>query len=226
MRHLQQHIAERPAPQTAARTAAPTPVLRYRNGRPITRRRYDHLWARIGRHLPWVATQQISTHWLRHTTLTWVEPASATASPAPTPATPTAAATTPAPPPPTSAPACPRSPPPSPHSPTNPTRSHDNQRHEPCRGPLRTGCGRIADGRHRRPSPDPSTDHHRGLGHRHRGDDLRRDQRHRPPHRSRRLAARRVAAVRHDRLAMSVSSASIPTSGCCASSRCGTNCRG
>ena len=28
---------------------------------------------RIGRHLPWVATQQISTHWLRHTTLTWVE---------------------------------------------------------------------------------------------------------------------------------------------------------
>ena len=36
-------------------------------------RRYDHLWARIGRHLPWVATQQISTHWIRHTTLTWVE---------------------------------------------------------------------------------------------------------------------------------------------------------
>jgi len=48
-------------------------LLRYRNGQPITARRYDHLWARIGRHLPWVATQQISTHWLRHTTLTWVE---------------------------------------------------------------------------------------------------------------------------------------------------------
>jgi hypothetical protein len=28
---------------------------------------------RIGRNLPWVATQQISRHWLRHTTLTWVE---------------------------------------------------------------------------------------------------------------------------------------------------------
>ena len=28
---------------------------------------------RIGKQLPWVATQQISTHWLRHTTLTWVE---------------------------------------------------------------------------------------------------------------------------------------------------------
>lgn len=48
-------------------------LLRYRNGRPITHRRYDHLWNRIGKHLPWVATQGISTHWLRHTTLTWVE---------------------------------------------------------------------------------------------------------------------------------------------------------
>ena len=48
-------------------------LLRYTDGRPITSRRYDHLWVRIGRQLPWVATQQISTHWLRHTTLTWVE---------------------------------------------------------------------------------------------------------------------------------------------------------
>lgn len=48
-------------------------LLRYANGRPITRRRYDHLWSRIGDHLPWVAAQQISTHWLRYTTLTWVE---------------------------------------------------------------------------------------------------------------------------------------------------------
>ena len=31
------------------------------------------LWVRIGRELPWVRTQGISTHWLRHTTLTWVE---------------------------------------------------------------------------------------------------------------------------------------------------------
>lgn len=66
MRYLQRHITERPA-------SPATSVLRYRNGRPITRRRYDHLWSRIGQHLPWVATQQISTHWLRHTTLTWVE---------------------------------------------------------------------------------------------------------------------------------------------------------
>lgn len=48
-------------------------LLRYRNGRPITARRYDHLWQRLGKQLPWIATQQISTHWLRHTTLTWVE---------------------------------------------------------------------------------------------------------------------------------------------------------
>ncbi len=48
-------------------------LLRYRDGRPLTYRRYDSLWARIGQHLRWVHTQQISTHWLRHTTLTWVE---------------------------------------------------------------------------------------------------------------------------------------------------------
>ncbi|MGI8312992.1 tyrosine-type recombinase/integrase [Saccharopolyspora hattusasensis] len=66
MAHLQQHAKQRGAPRTGQ-------LLRYTNGRPITTRRYDHLWNRIGRHLPWVATQQISTHWLRHTTLTWVE---------------------------------------------------------------------------------------------------------------------------------------------------------
>jgi site-specific recombinase XerD len=48
-------------------------LLRYASGQPITHRRYDHLWTRIGRHLPWVAAQGISTHWIRHTTLTWVE---------------------------------------------------------------------------------------------------------------------------------------------------------
>ncbi|MGO1053268.1 tyrosine-type recombinase/integrase [Crossiella sp. CA198] len=57
-----------------ARGAGPDDqVLRYRNGKPITSRRYDHLWQRIAKHLPWAAAQQITTHWLRHTTLTWVE---------------------------------------------------------------------------------------------------------------------------------------------------------
>jgi integrase/recombinase XerC len=61
------------------RGAEPTgQLLRYRNGQPITARRYDHLWSRIGKQLPWVATQQVTTHWLRHTTLTWVERRSAT----------------------------------------------------------------------------------------------------------------------------------------------------
>jgi integrase/recombinase XerC len=55
------------------RNAADGPLLRYADGRPVTSRRYDHLWARIGRHLPWVAAQGISSHWIRHTTLTWVE---------------------------------------------------------------------------------------------------------------------------------------------------------
>lgn len=66
MAYLQLHAEQRQAP-------AHGQLLRYADGRAITARRYDHLWARIGGHLPWVATQQISTHWLRHTTLTWVE---------------------------------------------------------------------------------------------------------------------------------------------------------
>ncbi|CAM3407052.1 site-specific integrase [Kibdelosporangium persicum] len=66
MTHLVHHAEDRHAPRDKQ-------LLRYRNGQPITSRRYDHLWHRIGQHLPWVATQQISTHWLRHTTLTWVE---------------------------------------------------------------------------------------------------------------------------------------------------------
>jgi site-specific recombinase XerD len=66
MAHLQQHATDRHAPRAGQ-------LLRYADGRPITSRRYDHLWTRLGKHLPWVATQQISTHWLRHTTLTWVE---------------------------------------------------------------------------------------------------------------------------------------------------------
>ncbi|SCL69654.1 tyrosine-type recombinase/integrase [Micromonospora peucetia] len=66
MMHLQRHAEERHATATGQ-------LLRYRSGLPIRYRRYDHLWVRIGEHLPWVYVQQISTHWLRHTTLTWVE---------------------------------------------------------------------------------------------------------------------------------------------------------
>ena len=66
MRYLQRHAEQRHATEEG-------PLFRYRSGQPITYRRYDHLWVRIGEHLPWVQAQQISTHWLRHTTLTWVE---------------------------------------------------------------------------------------------------------------------------------------------------------
>jgi integrase/recombinase XerC len=66
MAHLQQHAQHCHAPRNGQ-------LLRYTDGRPVTSRRYDHLWVRLGKHLPWVATQQVSTHWLRHTTLTWVE---------------------------------------------------------------------------------------------------------------------------------------------------------
>jgi integrase/recombinase XerC len=49
------------------------PVLRYRDGTPLTGRRYDSLWQRLRASLPWAAALQVSAHWLRHTTLTWVE---------------------------------------------------------------------------------------------------------------------------------------------------------
>ncbi|MFE9693730.1 tyrosine-type recombinase/integrase [Micromonospora sp. NPDC005806] len=65
--HLDEHARTRGAVLPTDR------LLRYCNGQAITSRRYDHLWARLGKRLPWVATQGVSTHWLRHTTLTWVE---------------------------------------------------------------------------------------------------------------------------------------------------------
>ena len=69
------HLAQRLAEHAEVRGAVlPTDgLLRYRDGRALTSRRYDHLWHRLGGQLPWVAAQGISTHWLRHTTLTWVE---------------------------------------------------------------------------------------------------------------------------------------------------------
>jgi integrase/recombinase XerC len=66
MTALLTHAEERCAP-------ANEQLLRNRRGKPITYRRYDNLWVRVGKHVPAVATQQVSTHWLRYTTLTWVE---------------------------------------------------------------------------------------------------------------------------------------------------------
>lgn len=69
MRHLLAHWDERGdgGPRSEAQ------LLRYANGSPLTYRRYDGLWKRLGEHLPWVAAQGISAHWLRHTVITWVE---------------------------------------------------------------------------------------------------------------------------------------------------------
>jgi integrase/recombinase XerC len=66
MGRLIEHGRERHAPPDGQ-------LLRYASGRPVTSRRYDHLWARLDRQLAWVRTQQVSSHWIRHTTLTWVE---------------------------------------------------------------------------------------------------------------------------------------------------------
>ena len=67
MTHLLAHTESRDGLESGER------LLRYPDGRPITYRRYDHLWKRLGEHLPWVETQHVSTHWIRHTILTWVE---------------------------------------------------------------------------------------------------------------------------------------------------------
>ena len=67
MTHLLAHAEGRGGLESGER------LLRYTDGRAITYRRYDHLWERLGEHLPWVETQHVSTHWIRHTILTWVE---------------------------------------------------------------------------------------------------------------------------------------------------------
>ncbi|WP_235921154.1 tyrosine-type recombinase/integrase [Lentzea tibetensis] len=54
-------------------SARTSPLLRFPDGRPLTRRRYQRMWDRVGKHVKAVEELSISTHWLRHTTLTWVE---------------------------------------------------------------------------------------------------------------------------------------------------------
>jgi integrase len=67
MAHLIAHAQSRGGLDCGAR------LLRYPTGKPITARRYDYLWDRLGEHLPWIRAQQVSMHWVRHTILTWVE---------------------------------------------------------------------------------------------------------------------------------------------------------
>lgn len=41
--------------------------------KPMSARRFDTLWGRLRKDLDWVAQKGVSCHWLRHTTLTWVD---------------------------------------------------------------------------------------------------------------------------------------------------------
>ncbi|WP_432854890.1 tyrosine-type recombinase/integrase [Amycolatopsis sp. CA-161197] len=67
MRHLIAHDEERGSGDPNGR------LLRYANGKPITCRRYDYIFGRVQKELTWAHALQVSAHWLRHTTLTWVE---------------------------------------------------------------------------------------------------------------------------------------------------------
>jgi len=48
-------------------------LLRNKCGGSLSGRRYDLLWGRVRRALPWAGKLGVSMHWLRHTTVTWVE---------------------------------------------------------------------------------------------------------------------------------------------------------
>ncbi|MEU7477098.1 site-specific integrase [Lentzea sp. NPDC042327] len=48
-------------------------LFRFPDGRPMSKLRYLSLWARLGRYIEVVYKEGITTYWLRHTTLTWVE---------------------------------------------------------------------------------------------------------------------------------------------------------
>ncbi|WP_109524662.1 MULTISPECIES: tyrosine-type recombinase/integrase [Nocardia] len=83
MRALQAHTATRkPASSLVGLRAtngqmisekADGRLLRYKNGNPISGARYTTFFRRAGRHLPWVEQHNVTIHWLRHTTLTWVD---------------------------------------------------------------------------------------------------------------------------------------------------------
>lgn len=44
-------------------------VLRYADGRPITRKKFNSLFDRIDRHTTWTEALDVGAHWIRHTTL-------------------------------------------------------------------------------------------------------------------------------------------------------------
>lgn len=45
------------------------PVFRFRDGTPLSRRRFNSLFDRLDRHLSWTEPLDVGAHWIRHTTL-------------------------------------------------------------------------------------------------------------------------------------------------------------
>lgn len=57
------------------------PLFRYQPhgteiGAPLTAKRFETLWRRLRMELPWAEKIGVSSHWIRHTTITWVDRAS------------------------------------------------------------------------------------------------------------------------------------------------------
>ncbi|MGV9362062.1 tyrosine-type recombinase/integrase [Amycolatopsis sp. NPDC003731] len=67
IRHLLAHAEERGDGDRNGQ------LLRYADGKPITKRRYDYIFNRVQNELDWAKAMGVTAHWLRHTTLTWVE---------------------------------------------------------------------------------------------------------------------------------------------------------
>lgn len=62
-------------------------VFRYPDGSPLTGWRFDTIFSRVSRTLPWAKSLRVSLHWIRYSTLTDIRMTSGKRLPPPTPAT-------------------------------------------------------------------------------------------------------------------------------------------
>lgn len=70
---LHAFAASRGAHSDTARVFRYAPVKRGGVGPPLTAKRFEVLFGRLRRSLPWAMELGVTAHWLRHTTLTWCE---------------------------------------------------------------------------------------------------------------------------------------------------------